>query len=98
MIQNLDARAIAFFALRDDLVHGGNLWADIGNYLFHGHAPGKSMIGRLPSPGKITELGYRCGGHSLFESWNAGQRLACFQAALESFLGPGVGLGQVKML
>ena len=57
---------------------------------------GQDLIGRFPSLGKISELGDRGRGHSLFESGNSRQRLARFQAALKSLLGSGVG--QVEML
>ena len=40
MVEDLDARAIALFALRDDLAHGCDLRADISDDFFRGHAPG----------------------------------------------------------
>ena len=52
MVQNLDARAITLFALRDELVHGGNLGTDVGKDFLRGHASGQNLIGRFPSPGK----------------------------------------------
>ena len=97
MVQNLDARAVALFALRDELVHGGNLGADVGQDFLRGHAsgtaPGRATCVRS---GNIRSSVTSATRHSLLESGHAGQRLPGFQTALKSLLGPGVG--QIEML
>ena len=56
MVQDLDARAIALFALRDELVHRGNLGTDVGNDFLRGHAPGKTWSGDLRPLGKYPKF------------------------------------------